>query len=172
MLCRFVDYLTKWPKVYAVPDHTAITIAKLLVEQVICRHELPNELLSYHGADFLAEWVSEICQLTGMKKYTSAFHPQSDRVVKRIHRMPTDMILSTYRFTDTNGTVICRIYYLHTDSSLIAQLGSHLFCCMAETRDCQQRPCWRVNLNLVDWRSMTIKPTYYWGSQLLERTPS
>ena len=31
----FMDYLTKWPEVFAVPDQTALTIARLLVEQVV-----------------------------------------------------------------------------------------------------------------------------------------
>ena len=34
----FVDYLTKWPEVYATADQTAPTIAKLLVANVISRH--------------------------------------------------------------------------------------------------------------------------------------
>ena len=29
----FVDYLTKWVEAFAVPDQTALTIAKLLVEE-------------------------------------------------------------------------------------------------------------------------------------------
>ena len=33
-----VDYLTKWVEVFAVPNQTAETIARLLVEEVICRH--------------------------------------------------------------------------------------------------------------------------------------
>ena len=32
----FMDYLTKWCEVFAVADQTAQTIAKLLVEGVIC----------------------------------------------------------------------------------------------------------------------------------------
>ena len=43
----FMGYLTKWPKVFAVADHTALTIAKLLVEHVISRNGVPAELLSY-----------------------------------------------------------------------------------------------------------------------------
>ncbi len=42
----FMDYLTKWPEVFAVPDQTALTIAQLLVDEVICRHGVPAELLS------------------------------------------------------------------------------------------------------------------------------
>jgi len=31
----FVDYLTKWPEVFAVKDQSALTIAKLLVEHIL-----------------------------------------------------------------------------------------------------------------------------------------
>ena len=34
----FVDYLTKWVEVFAVPDQTALTIARLLVEEIISHH--------------------------------------------------------------------------------------------------------------------------------------
>lgn len=42
----FVDYLTKWPEVFATSDQIAVTIAQLMVEQIICRHGVPGELLS------------------------------------------------------------------------------------------------------------------------------
>ena len=41
----FVDYLTKWPEVFAIPDQTALTIARALVEGVVSRHGVPSELL-------------------------------------------------------------------------------------------------------------------------------
>ena len=46
----FMDYLTKWCEVFAVTDQTAQTIAKLLVEGVICRHGVPERLLSDCGS--------------------------------------------------------------------------------------------------------------------------
>jgi len=33
-----MDYLTKWPEVFAVPDQTAATIAQLLVEEIVSHH--------------------------------------------------------------------------------------------------------------------------------------
>ena len=36
-----MDYLTKWPEAYAIPDQSSETIARLLVEYVICRHGVP-----------------------------------------------------------------------------------------------------------------------------------
>ena len=37
----FVDYLTKWPEVFAVSDQSAATIANLLVREIISRHGVP-----------------------------------------------------------------------------------------------------------------------------------
>ena len=34
----FTDYLTKWPEVFATKDQTALTIARLLVEEIVCHH--------------------------------------------------------------------------------------------------------------------------------------
>lgn len=49
----FVDYLTKWPEVFATKDQTALTIAKLLVEHVVSHHGVPGQLLSDRGAAFV-----------------------------------------------------------------------------------------------------------------------
>ena len=89
----FMDYLTKWPEVFAVPDQTALTIAKLLVEHVISRHGVPAELLSDRGAAFLSTLVSELCQLMGIHKVnTTAYHPQTDGLVERFNRTLTEML--------------------------------------------------------------------------------
>ncbi len=52
----------------AVPDQSANTIAKLLVEEVFSRHGAPEQLLSDRGANFLSELVLEICKLLRIKK--------------------------------------------------------------------------------------------------------
>ena len=49
-----MDYFTKWPEVFAVPNQKAETIARLLVECVISRHGVPELLLSDRGANFLS----------------------------------------------------------------------------------------------------------------------
>ncbi len=53
----FADYLTKWVEAFAVPDQSADTIAKLLVEEVSCRHGTPEQLLSDRGANYQSELV-------------------------------------------------------------------------------------------------------------------
>ena len=89
----FVDYLTKWPEVYAVPDQTAPTIARLFVEEVVSRHGVPSKLLSNRGPAFLSKLLLSVCECLGVRKVnTSAYHPQCDGVVERFNRTLTDML--------------------------------------------------------------------------------
>ena len=100
----FVDYLTKWPEVFATPDQTALTIAKLFVEQIISchglfveqiisHHEVPVQLLSDCGAAFLSYLLTEICKLMGVEKLnTTTYHPQTDGLAERFNRTLTDML--------------------------------------------------------------------------------
>ena len=91
----FMDYLTKWPEVFPVPNQTAETIARALVE-VISRHGVPAKLLSDRGANFLSDILQEVYKLLGIKKVnTSAYHPQSDGLVERFNRTLTDMLAKT-----------------------------------------------------------------------------
>ena len=92
----FVDYLTKWPEVFAVPDQSAATIAKLLVEEIVSRHGVPAEILSDHGRAFLSGLMKEVGQLLGFHKANmSAFHPQTDGLVERFNLTLTTMLAKT-----------------------------------------------------------------------------
>lgn len=72
----FVDYLTKWPEVYAKADQTAPTIARLFVEEVTSLHGVPSHLLSDRGPSSLSKLLLSICECMGIeKKNTSAYHP-------------------------------------------------------------------------------------------------
>ena len=74
----FMDYLTKWPEAYAISDQSSETIARLLVENVICCHGVPKELLSDIGPNLLSNLILDICDIMGMKVNTTAYHPQMD----------------------------------------------------------------------------------------------
>lgn len=92
----FVDYLTKWPEVFAVPDQTAATIANLLVENIISRHGVPAEILSDRGKSFLSGLMKEVEKVLGFHKAnTSAYHPQTDGLVERFNRTLTAMLAKT-----------------------------------------------------------------------------
>ena len=89
----FTDYLTKWPEVFATKDQTALTIAKLFVQEIICRHGVPCQLLSDRGPAFLSYLMTEICGLLGVNKInTTAYHPQTNGLTERFNRTLTDML--------------------------------------------------------------------------------
>ena len=89
----FVDYLTKWPEVFATADQTSPTIARLLVEEVITRHGVPSELLLDRGTSFLSKLMEDVYKLMGITKTnTTAYHPQTDGLVERFHQTLTDML--------------------------------------------------------------------------------
>ncbi len=92
----FVDYLTKWPEVLPIADQTAITIARLLVEQIVSRHGVPGEVLSDRGTAFLSRLMQEVCRLLGTHRVnTTAYHPQTDGLVERFNRTLIEMLAKT-----------------------------------------------------------------------------
>ena len=72
----FVDYLTKWPEVFATSDQTSPMIARLLVEEVIASHGVPSELLLDCGTSFLSKLMVDVYKLMGTTKslYTFSQH--------------------------------------------------------------------------------------------------
>ena len=73
----FVDYLTKWPEVFATSNQSAYFIAKL-----------PSQLLSDHGGAFLSKLLQEIRALLGFHKVnTSAYHTQMDDLAERFSKL-------------------------------------------------------------------------------------
>ena len=87
----FADYLTKWIEAFAVSNQTSETIAKLLVERIVCAHGVPEQLLSDRGANFLSDL--EVCSLLGIEKLnTPGYHPQTDGLVEQFNSTLINMI--------------------------------------------------------------------------------
>ena len=82
----FIEYLTKWPEIFAVKNIDAVTIAHLLTDEIIPRHGAPRTLLSDRGKNFLSNLVREVCNLYSIKKLnTSAYNPACDGLVERLN---------------------------------------------------------------------------------------
>ena len=89
----FQDFLSKWPMVYPVKDQKALTLVKLLVNEVIPVIGVPESLLSDRGANLLSALMKDVCQLLGIRKInTTAYHPQCDRMVERFNRTLKSML--------------------------------------------------------------------------------
>ncbi|UYV74972.1 K02A2.6-like [Cordylochernes scorpioides] len=82
-----MDYFTKWPEAYAIPNQEATTVAKVLMDNLICRFGVPLELHSDQGRNFEAGVFQELCRLLGIRKTrTAPLHPQSDGMDERFNK--------------------------------------------------------------------------------------
>ncbi|CAI5671544.1 unnamed protein product [Oreochromis niloticus] len=94
-----MDYFTKWPEAYAVPDQSATTTAERLVEEMFARFGVLAELHSDQGRNFESKVFGEICRRLGVEKTrTTPLHPQSDGLVERFNRtLATQLAILTSR---------------------------------------------------------------------------
>ena len=63
-----MDYFTKWPEGYALPNQEAETMAKVLVDQFVSRFGAPAQLHSDQGRNFELQVFTEMCKLLGNRK--------------------------------------------------------------------------------------------------------
>jgi hypothetical protein len=77
-----MDYFSKRPEVYAVPNPEVTTIAEALVTDFFCRFVIRREFQSDQGRNFESHLLHEILQRLGVRKTrTTTLHPQSDSMV-------------------------------------------------------------------------------------------
>jgi len=82
-----MDYFSKWPEAYPLPNQEAVTVAEVLVKELVCRFGVPLYIHSDQGRNFESAVFSEMCHLLGIvKTRTTPLHPQSDGMVERFNR--------------------------------------------------------------------------------------
>ncbi len=82
-VCRF----SRWPELVAMPDQTAITVADSMLESIICRHGVPETILSDRGTQFLSQLFRRLNKRLGLKTLTtSSHHPQTNSVAEKLNR--------------------------------------------------------------------------------------
>ena len=88
----FQDYLSKWPEVYALPDHKAEIVARCLLD-LVWRHGVPNRIIHDRAAEFLSDVLQETARLIGVRQLpTSGGHPQTDGLVERFNKTLKQML--------------------------------------------------------------------------------
>eukprot|EP00731_Ephydatia_muelleri_P007367 Em0003g1615a len=81
------DYFTKWKEAYPLPNMEAMTVARHLVSEFMCRFGVPEQLHSDQGRNFESGVIKGICELLQVRKTrTTPYHPQSDGMVERYNR--------------------------------------------------------------------------------------
>ena len=79
--------------VYVTPDQTAKTVTKFLYGGYISIFGAPVRLLSDRGANLTSSVIEEMCKILGIKQLQSMpYHPQTNRLVERLHQTIMHMI--------------------------------------------------------------------------------
>ena len=77
------DAFSKYVELVALPNKEADTVASALFSRWLCRHGLPNEIVSDNGKEFCNSVVDKMLQLMDVKKTTtSPYHPQTNAQVE------------------------------------------------------------------------------------------
>ena len=102
-IIAFVDWFSGWPEAFAVPDKTADTVAKLIIEEIYPRHGCALQIVSYNGAENVNKTVKEtLARLKIDHNLTSVYHPQSNAKVERFHRTLHDILAKRIADKSTN----------------------------------------------------------------------
>ena len=88
--CKYIlvitDMFSKWVEAFPLRVTDSETLAKVLVDEVVCRYGVPLTLHSDQGANLNSEVITSLCkQLEIERTRTTAYHPQSNGQVERFN---------------------------------------------------------------------------------------
>ena len=86
-LLTVVDRYTRWPTAIPMSGTNTATCARALMLGWIASFGVPADITSDRGAQFTSQLWSSLAQLLGCKlHHTTAYHPQANGLVERMHR--------------------------------------------------------------------------------------
>jgi Integrase core domain/Integrase zinc binding domain len=86
-LMTIVDRSTRWFEAVPMAAVTAADCASVLFTTWISRYGVPDDITSDRGPQFSSEVWAAVCRRLGInKKLTTAYHPQANGLVERLHR--------------------------------------------------------------------------------------
>ncbi|CAK1577916.1 unnamed protein product [Parnassius mnemosyne] len=83
-----MNYFTKWPEVFAIPNQETSTVADKLVHEVFYGFGAPLEIHSDQGRNFESQIFLLLYNkvMGAHKTRTTSYHPQSDGMVERFNQ--------------------------------------------------------------------------------------
>ena len=86
-LLTIVDRFTRWPEAIPLADMTALTCARAFLLHWVARFGSPVTITSDRGRQFVSDLWKKTASLLGTTtNATTAYHPQSNGMVERMHR--------------------------------------------------------------------------------------
>lgn len=87
------DYFTKWVEVIALPNQTAQTTCRALMERIVHYHGPPKVIITDRGTNFTSKLFEHLCRALNIEhRTTTAYHPQSNGLTERFNKTVVEMI--------------------------------------------------------------------------------
>ncbi|XP_077224177.1 uncharacterized protein LOC143857604 [Tasmannia lanceolata] len=82
-----IDYFTKWVEASSYASLSSASVAKFIRTNIICRYEVPHELISDNGSHFKKEVIT-LCQEFKIKHHKSSpYRPQTNGAVEAANKI-------------------------------------------------------------------------------------
>jgi transposase InsO family protein len=82
-----IDRFTRWPEAIPLSDAAAVTCARAMIRGWISRFVIPDDITSDRGPQFTSDLWQELSNVLGIaSSTTTAYHPQANGMVERLHR--------------------------------------------------------------------------------------
>ena len=96
-ILAITDYFSKWLELAALPDKTAMSVAREL-HRFVSRYGIMDRLHSDRGKEFTAQVIRHLCEFCGVKQtFTSGHAPWSNAQVERANRTVRSLLLTLTR---------------------------------------------------------------------------
>ena len=100
-LFTIVDQFSRWPEAIPLKDMTAVTCARAFLRHWVSRYGLPSDITSDRGRQFTSELWGQLHEMLGVRSQnTTAYHPQANGLVERLHRQLKSSIMARSTSTD------------------------------------------------------------------------
>ena len=95
-LLTIVDRFSRWPVAIPIKDITVETIADAFAHGWVANYGVPSSITTDRGSQFLSAAWTQLMTTWGIKSHTTtAYHPEANGMVERLHRRLKEAILAS-----------------------------------------------------------------------------